>query len=88
MLFLLVSGCGFHSVETGDGGHDDDMAVSSSDDLAGSFDLYGVPPGSDLSLLSGGGCAAPGLLVGVENLHNGDTGGGRGARLALTAAGA
>ena len=64
------------------------MGVSSSDDLAGSFDLYGVPPGSDLSLLSGGGCAAPVLLVGVENLHNGDTGGGRVARLTLTASGA
>jgi len=88
VLFLLVSGCGFHAVETGDGGHDDDMGVSSSDDLAGSFDLYGVPPGSDLSLLSGGGCAAPVLLVGVENLHNGDTGGGRVARLTLTASGA
>lgn len=86
VLFLLVSGCGFHAVGTGDGGNDD-MGMSSNDDLAGAPDLYGIPPGSDLSMTSGGGCPAPLLLVGVENLHNGDSGGGRVARFALTASG-
>jgi len=86
VLFLLVAGCGFHAVGNGDGGNDD-MGASSNDDLAGALDLYGIPPGSDLSMISGGGCAAPLLLVGVENLHNGDTGGGRVARIALTASG-
>ncbi|HEX8952809.1 MAG TPA: hypothetical protein VF997_05945 [Polyangia bacterium] len=85
VLFLLVSGCGFHSVGNGDGGSND-MATSAMDDLAG-VDLWGVPPGSDLSMISGGGCAAPLLLVGVENLHNGDTGGGRVARFSLTSSG-
>jgi hypothetical protein len=55
------------------------------DDLAGSPDLYGIPPGSDLAMTSGGSCAVPLLLVGVENLHNGDTGGGRVARLSISA---
>ncbi len=86
VLFLLAAGCGFHAVGNGDGG-DNDMGLSGNDDLAGAPDLYGVPPGSDLSMVSGGGCAPPLLLVGVENLHNGDTGGGRVARLSLTAAG-
>ena len=54
------------------------------DDLAGA-DLYGVPPGSDLATGSGGGCPAPLLLVGVENLHNGDSGGGRVARISIGA---
>jgi hypothetical protein len=87
VLFLLgaVAGCGFHAVGNGDGSAGDDMGTS-MDDLAG-VDLYGVPPGSDLSMISGGGCPAPLLLVGVENLHNGDSGGGRVARLALSASG-
>ncbi|MCA1664228.1 MAG: hypothetical protein LC659_08170, partial [Myxococcales bacterium] len=74
VLILLAAGCGFHSVGGGDGSvASDDMGV-------------GVPPGSDLAMVSGGACAAPLLLVGVENLHNGDTGGGRIARFSLTAA--
>lgn len=86
-ICFLVAGCGFHAV-----GHDDasvgDMAVS-DEDLAGvppGDDLYGVPPGSDLATTSAV-CGWPQLLVGVENLHNGDSGGGRIARLAVTAAG-
>ena len=85
MLFLLAAGCGFHAVGNGDGG-DLDMGTSSMDDSEGA-DLFGVPPGSDLSMTSGGGCPDPLLLVGVENLHNGDTGGGRVARFSLTASG-
>ena len=85
VLFLLAAGCGFHAVGNGDGG-DLDMGTSSMDDLEGA-DLFGVPPGSDLSMTSGGGCPDPLLLVGVENLHNGDTGGGRVARFSLTASG-
>jgi hypothetical protein len=87
VLILLASGCGFHSVVDGDGSvANDDMGVSSMDDLAGAPDLWGVPPGADLAMSSGGACAAPYLLVGVENLHNGDSGGGRVARFSLTAA--
>jgi hypothetical protein len=87
VLILLAAGCGFHSVGDGDGSvANDDMGMSSTDDLAGAPDLYGVPPGADLAMSSGGGCAAPYLLVGVENLHNGDSGGGRVARFSLTAA--
>ena len=87
MLLLLAAGCGFHSVGNGDGSATNDDLGASMDDLAGSPDLYGVPPGSDLATSSGGPCAPPVLLVGVENLHNGDTGGGRVARLSLTAGG-
>lgn len=85
MLFLLAAGCGFHAVGNGDGG-DLDMGTSTMDDLEGA-DLFGVPPGSDLSMTSGGGCPEPLLLVSVENLHNGDSGGGRIARFSLTASG-
>jgi hypothetical protein len=86
VLFLLAAGCGFHSVGNGDGGDSGDLGAS-MDDLAGAPDLYGVPPGSDLAMIAGGSCAPPLLLVGVENLHNGDSGGGRVARFALTASG-
>jgi hypothetical protein len=84
VLVLFVAGCGFHAVGNGDGSSDDDLGAS-GDDLAGSPDLYGIPPGSDLANTSGGGCPTPLLLVGVENLHNGDSGGGRVARLSLGA---
>ena len=60
--------------------------AASGEDLAGSPDLYGIPPGSDLANTSGGACPVPLLLVGVENLHNGDTGGGRVARISISAA--
>ena len=80
MLFLLAAGCGFHSVGNGDGGNDDrDMSVSGD-----TPDLFGVPPGSDLSSVMSAACAAPTLLVGVENLtNNGTTGGGRVARVSF-----
>ncbi|MGZ3426138.1 MAG: hypothetical protein ACXVCV_05775 [Polyangia bacterium] len=84
VLVLFVAGCGFHAVGNGDGSSNDDMGVA-GDDLSGSPDLYGIPPGSDLATTSGGGCPAPLLLVGIENLHNGDTGGGRVARLSIGA---
>jgi hypothetical protein len=62
------------------------MGTSSMDDLAGpGDDLTGIPPGSDLAMGSGGGCPEPLLLVGVENLQNPATGGGRVARLSLSA---
>jgi hypothetical protein len=61
------------------------MSVSSNDDLGGD-DLSGIPPGSDLSMPMGGACAAPQLLIGVENV-SGSSGGGRVARFALTAGG-
>ena len=85
VLILLAAGCGFHSVGNGDGSAANDDMGASMDDLAGAPDLWGVPPGADLSMTAGGGCAAPFLLVGVENLHNGDSGGGRVARFSLTA---
>jgi len=80
VLFLLVcAGCGFHSVG-GDGGDNDDMGVPS--DLAGA-DLTGVPPGSDLSMGQTASCPGPALLVGVENLTNSGSGGGRVARVSF-----
>jgi hypothetical protein len=81
VLFLLATaGCGFHSVGGGDGGSHADMSVS---DLGDSPDLFGVPPGSDLSTIAGGACAGPALLVGVENLSNTGSGGGRVARVSF-----
>jgi hypothetical protein len=82
VLVLFVAGCGFHAVGNNDGASGDDLGAS-GDDLAGSPDLYGIPPGSDLANTSGGSCPAPVLLVGVENLHNGDSGGGRVARIKI-----
>ena len=80
MLFLLaLSGCGFHSVG-GDGGDNQDLGVPS--DLAGA-DLTGVPPGSDLATGQSVACPAPALLVGVENLSNSGSGGGRVARMSF-----
>ncbi len=99
MLFVyaaVCAGCGFHSADGGDGSASaDDMAASG--DLAGAGgdmpagggdDLTGVPPGSDLAHGMGGSCAPPLLLVGVENLHNPASGGGRVARLRLSASAA
>ncbi len=57
--------------------------MSVSGDLAGSPDLFGVPPGSDLSMLTSAACAGPQLLVGVENLSNSGSGGGRVARVSF-----
>ncbi|MCU1281074.1 MAG: hypothetical protein JWM53_4620 [bacterium] len=88
VLVLFAAGCGFHAVGNGDGSSGGDDLGASMDELAGGgADLYCVPPGTDLASASGGGCTAPLLLIGVENLHNGDTGGGRVARLSLTASG-
>lgn len=84
VAILLISGCGFHRV----GGSDasvGDMGISDVEDLAGlppGDDLTGIPPGSDLATISAA-CPSPQLLVGIENLHNGDTGGGRVARLGV-----
>jgi hypothetical protein len=89
VLFLyaasLCAGCGFHSVDDGGDGSAGADDMGAGGDLASNDDLWGVAPGSDLAHVSGGGsCAPPVLLVGVENLHNGDTGGGRVARLSLS----
>ncbi|MDB4970956.1 MAG: hypothetical protein JWN44_6645 [Myxococcales bacterium] len=78
-----VAGCGFHAVGSGDGSVDD---LSANGDMAGGGGAGGGG-GGDLAGNSGS-CAEPVLLVAVENLHNGDTAGGRIARLSLTAAGA
>lgn len=95
MLFLyaaaLAAGCGFHTVGGGDGsaGADDMGLPGGGDDLASaSYDLFGVPPGSDLANLASGGCPLPNLLVGIEDLHNtGSNVGGRVARLSVTSTG-
>ncbi len=82
MLFLLAAGCGFHAVGNGVG---DDMGMPSDMDAA---DLYGIPPGSDLATAAGLACARPALLVGVEDLSNSGSGGGRVARVSLAGGGA
>ena len=74
-----VAGCGFRAADAQRG--DDLGAVA--DDLAGSDDLYGTPPGSDLAHVTSNGCPPPVLLVGVEDLDNNHSFGGRVARVSL-----
>ena len=81
LLVLLAAGCGFHTVGGHDGSAAGDMGVPAGD-------LAGVDPaGGDLGTASLV-CGRPQLLVGVENLQNPATGGGRIARLSLTGAAA
>jgi hypothetical protein len=84
LLLALVSGCGFEAV------HDPINVDLAGADFAGvdfaappGSDLA-APPGSDLAMTMGGGdlaqpppCVGPLLLVTIENVHNGATGGGR-----------
>jgi hypothetical protein len=86
LVLALVSGCGFEAV------HDQINVDLAGVDLAGAdfagvdlagIDLAGVdlavPPGSDLAVndMAQTPCVGPLLLVTVENVHNGATGGGR-----------
>lgn len=88
MLAGFVGGCGFHTVGNPDGSVDD---LGADGDMAGGGGAGGGGGGGgagDGDMAGGnGGCPAPVLLVGVENVHAGDTGGGRVARLSLTAGG-
>jgi hypothetical protein len=91
LLLFCCASCGFQSTSKC---HTKDMAGAAGSDLARSspsdgasstYDLLGVPPGTDLAAPSKDNCGHPQLLVAVENLHDPNSGalGGKVARLAL-----